>query len=171
MRTREKEHEKGEKTIWLLALEGVSDYIGGKKQTPPWIAVDLMGTQKRESKDFENRQDSDNPCLRCGACCVVFRASFYWAEADDATENGVPVDLTVKLNPFRRAMRKVGRHDERGIALRGAPGRSVYCEIYDRRPSTCRNFEPSWRSGEHQSRCEKARKALRSKRQGGYDAP
>ena len=37
-----------------------------------------------------------NPCVSCGACCVAFRASFYWAEGDDTTEGGVPVHLTVQ---------------------------------------------------------------------------
>ena len=25
-----------------------------------------------------------NPCMTCGACCIFFRVSFYWSEADDA---------------------------------------------------------------------------------------
>ncbi|ELS8655369.1 YkgJ family cysteine cluster protein, partial [Escherichia coli] len=25
-----------------------------------------------------------NPCMTCDAYCAFFRASFYWAEADDA---------------------------------------------------------------------------------------
>jgi Fe-S-cluster containining protein len=96
-----------------------------------------------------------NPCLRCGACCVGWRASFYWAEADDATEGGVPVGLTVRVDAFRRAMR-LGRSG-RCVALRGTPGRRVGCMIYDCRPSVCRNFEPAWAGGPAGARCGEAR--------------
>ena len=98
-----------------------------------------------------------NPCLRCGACCVVFRASFYWAEGDDAMESGVPVNLTVKVNAFRRAMRRANFQDHHCIALYGTPGQRVQCKIYEHRPSVCRNFEPSWKAGIHNPRCDKAR--------------
>ncbi|HQK99172.1 MAG TPA: hypothetical protein PK090_00295 [Smithellaceae bacterium] len=47
-----------------------------------------------------------NPCMSCGACCTVFRASFYWAEADDATPGGVPLALTRQITPHRLAMRR-----------------------------------------------------------------
>jgi len=83
-----------------------------------------------------------NPCLSCGACCVGLRASFYWAEADDAVDGGVPARLTVRVDAFRRAMRQ-GRKG-RCLALRGTPGRRVACRIYERRPSVCRNFQPAW---------------------------
>jgi len=63
-----------------------------------------------------------NPCLRCGACCAYFRASFYWGEADDTAPNGVPVELTEDLTAFRRVMigtngkepRRVTRSASRG---------------------------------------------------------
>jgi Fe-S-cluster containining protein len=99
-----------------------------------------------------------NPCLRCGACCVGLRASFYWAEADDALEGGVPSRLTVRVDIFRRAMRQ-GRKG-RCIALRGTPGRRVACKIYERRPSVCRTFEPAWAEGPAGIRCHEARTRL-----------
>ena len=43
-----------------------------------------------------------HPCLSCGACCAHFRASFYWAEADDQTPGGVPV-ATVAINNAKNA--------------------------------------------------------------------
>lgn len=101
----------------------------------------------------DKRYEKGNPCLECGACCIVFRASFYWVEADDVTKAGVPVDLTEKVSPFRRAMR---RNDyDQCIALRGEPGHKVRCTIYNRRPSVCRDFEPSWKI--HNSACDWAR--------------
>ena len=84
-----------------------------------------------------------NPCLRCGACCVGWRASFYWAEADDAVEGGVPVRLTVRVDIFRRAMRR--RRNRRCIALQGTPGRRV-C-LHDLRAPPLRLPEFSARLG------------------------
>ena len=101
---------------------------------------------------------TQNPCLRCGACCTVFRASFYWAEADDATRGGVPAALTARAGALRRAMRR--RPDGRCVALRGKPGRRVCCSIYERRPSVCRSFEPHWQAGGEGSRCLEARRRL-----------
>jgi uncharacterized protein len=106
----------------------------------------------------EEAMPEQNPCMHCGACCISYRASFYWAEADDATEGGVPVRMTVRVDAFRRAMRK-GRN-RRCIALRGTPGRKVYCMIYDRRPSVCRGFAPAWHAGSQDTRCNEARARL-----------
>ena len=99
-----------------------------------------------------------NPCLDCGACCVVYRTSFYWAEADDATRGGVPARLTVRVGAFRRAMRR--GPDGRCVALRGVPGRTVFCALYGRRPSVCRDFEPAWSAGSAGARCDEARRRL-----------
>jgi hypothetical protein len=106
----------------------------------------------------EEVMPEQNPCMRCGACCIRYRASFYWAEGDDATEGGVPVRMTVRVDALRRAMRR-GRH-RRCIALRGTPGRKVYCMIYDRRPSVCRSFAPAWQAGAEGTRCDEARARL-----------
>lgn len=106
---------------------------------------------------FADKEIKDkNHCLKCGACCIVFRATFYWAEGDDVTETGVPVILTEKASPFRRAMRR--NIDDQCIALHGKPGNKVRCTIYNRRPSVCRNFEPSWKT--HNPACDWARAIL-----------
>lgn len=102
----------------------------------------------------------ENPCIRCGACCAVYRISFYWAEGDDAVDGGVPVHLTERINAFRVAMRRTGSPDARCIALCGLPGQSVQCAIYEQRPSVCRNFEPSWKTGTDNPLCDKARTML-----------
>jgi Fe-S-cluster containining protein len=99
-----------------------------------------------------------NPCLSCGACCIGYRASFYWAECDDATPGGVPARLTVRADAFRRAMRQ-GRKG-RCVALRGTAGRRVACRIYERRPSVCRQYEPAWQPGAAGERCNEARARL-----------
>ncbi|HON38826.1 MAG: YkgJ family cysteine cluster protein [Desulfomonilia bacterium] len=98
-----------------------------------------------------------NPCLTCGACCAYYRASFYWAEADDETPGGVPVSLTRKLNEHRRVMIGSEGSKPRCIALEGTIGEQVYCTIYERRSSVCREFEASWSNGKRNERCDAAR--------------
>lgn len=98
-----------------------------------------------------------NPCLNCGACCASFRASFYWAECDDATPGGVPVELTEKLDAFRRAMRGTDQPNPRCIALEGVIGTGVFCAIYEKRASVCREFAPAWLNGQPNEGCDRAR--------------
>jgi Fe-S-cluster containining protein len=52
----------------------------------------------------DDTRDKPHPCLTCGACCAYFRASFYWAEADDETPGWVPVEMTRKLNEHRMSL-------------------------------------------------------------------
>lgn len=99
-----------------------------------------------------------NPCLECGACCAFFRASFYWAEADDASPGGVPVSLTRQLTPHRRVMLGTEGSAPRCVALQGRIGSAVRCTIHPQRSSVCREFEPSWHDGATvNERCDKAR--------------
>ncbi|HPC02761.1 MAG TPA: YkgJ family cysteine cluster protein [Syntrophales bacterium] len=98
-----------------------------------------------------------NPCLSCGACCALYRASFYWAEGDDRVEGGVPVELTDQMDPFRRVMKGTTGSHPRCIALAGEIGRDVSCVIYERRPSICKDYLPSWLDGKPNERCDKAR--------------
>jgi hypothetical protein len=100
-----------------------------------------------------------NPCVACGACCAFYRASFYWAEADDAPGGTVPVELTEKLNDFRRVMRGTNQPKPRCVALLGEIGRSVRCSIYERRASVCREFPVSWEQGVPNGQCDAARAA------------
>lgn len=102
--------------------------------------------------------DAPNPCLACGACCVRYRASFHWSEADDA-EGAVPVGLTDDLGPFRRVMRGTDTSDPRCVALEGTVGVEVRCAIYELRPSVCRDFTPSWADGRPNDMCDRARSA------------
>ena len=117
--------------------------------------------------------DKPNPCLSCGACCAFFRASFYWAETDAAVENGVPVQLTEKMNDFRVVMRGSVGARPWCVALQGIIGKRVACAIYERRASVCRDFVPSWYHGEANERCDKARAAwgMAALTPGCWDAP
>jgi Fe-S-cluster containining protein len=98
-----------------------------------------------------------NPCLQCGACCAYYRASFYWAESNDL--RGVPLDLIEKVNDFYVVMKGTQHLRPRCIALHGQIGNAVWCRIYERRASVCRNFAPSWENGIPNERCDKARTA------------
>ncbi len=100
-----------------------------------------------------------NPCLRCGACCAYFRVSFYWAECDEATENGVPATLTRPLSPFRLVMLGTSGPAPRCVALLGTVGEEVRCTVYDRRPSVCRELVASWLNGQPNPQCDRARAA------------
>lgn len=102
---------------------------------------------------------SVNPCLTCGACCAFFRASFYWAEADDAPGGTVPVALTEKRTDLLRSMKGMTGPSPRCVALVGEVGESVRCSIYTLRSSACRDFEPSWVDGQRNERCDRARAA------------
>ncbi|RJP41666.1 MAG: YkgJ family cysteine cluster protein [Desulfobacteraceae bacterium] len=98
-----------------------------------------------------------NPCLKCGACCAFFRASFYWAEIDEFTPGGVPAELTEKLSPQFVVMKGTNQPMPRCTALTGEIGRRVACAIYENRASVCREFEPAWENGIANIRCDKAR--------------
>jgi Fe-S-cluster containining protein len=100
-----------------------------------------------------------NPCLSCGACCAFYRASFYWSELDEFMPNGVPRDMTRKLDDFRVMMKGTGGSTPRCIALMGEIGSAVYCSIYSQRASVCREFTPSWENHQPNLRCDKARLA------------
>ena len=80
-------------------------------------------------------------CLDCGACCVSFRVSFYWAETTAHPDGLVPQELTVPITPYRVAMRGTECRPSRCVALQGEVGQAVSCGIYTERPSTCREFD------------------------------
>ncbi|MCC4117168.1 YkgJ family cysteine cluster protein [Aromatoleum toluclasticum] len=98
-----------------------------------------------------------NPCLDCGMCCVQFRVSFYWGEADDAPGGCVPVELTEKLNLHLRCMNGTNEVPRRCVALEGRPGGRVSCKIYDRRPTTCREFPSHEADGSPNPKCNELR--------------
>jgi uncharacterized protein len=100
-----------------------------------------------------------NPCLTCGACCAFYRASFYWAEADDVPGGTVPAELTEPFNGFRRVMKGTQANPPRCIALQGEIGIIVLCSIYDKRSTICRDFEFSGKNGITNERCDQARLA------------
>jgi len=98
-----------------------------------------------------------NPCLSCGACCALYRASFYWSEADEFTPGGFPLELTEKLNDFFLVIKGTNQKEPWCIALSGSVGEAVACTAYALRPSPCREFDPAWCGGAPNERCDAAR--------------
>jgi hypothetical protein len=97
-----------------------------------------------------------HPCLRCGACCAMYRASFYWSEAVSGGGT-VPDELTERVSPFHLAMRGTNQANPRCVALEGEIGGAARCSIYPLRSSSCHEVEPSWESGRRDDRCDAAR--------------
>ncbi|HEO70038.1 MAG TPA: YkgJ family cysteine cluster protein [Candidatus Hydrogenedentes bacterium] len=108
---------------------------------------------------YRGESPQRNPCLSCGACCAFYRCTFHWSEADDVAPEGIPVEMTVDMTVFRRAMKGTNQERPRCVALDGEIGHSVACAIYERRSSTCRDFPASYAYGERNVRCDKARLA------------
>lgn len=90
----------------------------------------------------------DNPCLDCGACCMSYRVSFYWA---DGEARGLPAALTEQLNPFLVCMAGTNTARPRCAALQGTVGGPVACAVYEQRPEPCREVQPG------DEKCRRAR--------------
>jgi uncharacterized protein len=90
---------------------------------------------------IQNNYSHNLDCQTCGACCASFRVSFYWAETDAHPMGSVPHALTTGISPYHVAMLGTELKPVRCIALCGEVGQSVCCSIYDKRSSTCREFE------------------------------
>lgn len=56
-------------------------------------------------------------------------------------------------------MRGTDAAKPRCIALQGTLGEAAHCGIYERRPSVCREVQPSWEFGAISLQCDKARLA------------
>lgn len=86
-------------------------------------------------------------CQTCGACCACFRVDFHPAElagGDFAWAEGVPPEITVRLNDQLVRMQGTDSGFDsppRCVALSGRLGVVVNCTIYASRPGPCRDFE------------------------------
>lgn len=87
-----------------------------------------------------------NPCLACGACCMSYRVSFYWAEAD-----GLPPAMTEQVTPHVACMAGTNASRPRCAALQTGSDGAVACAVYAQRPSPCREVEIG------DEKCNKAR--------------
>ncbi|WP_109124759.1 YkgJ family cysteine cluster protein [Dyella sp. C11] len=98
-----------------------------------------------------------HPCIGCGVCCAHFLVAFHWSEADEGMGGVVPPELTETLDPHRLVMRGTRAYQPRCVGLKGTLGKDALCGIYERRPSVCREVEPSWEFGRPSAQCDKAR--------------
>lgn len=80
-------------------------------------------------------------CQSCGACCAVFRVSFYWSETTAHPDGSVPQELVTPVSPHYVAMNGTLQSPARCVALNGEVGAAVSCGIYPQRSSTCRECE------------------------------
>ena len=106
-----------------------------------------------------SKSDKPHPCQKCGACCASFRVSFYWREAETQDQkNAVPQGLWVDTTSRFRCMKGTDvKYNPKCVALKGRIGDFVNCEIYENRPSPCRDFKASYEIGQHVPRCDEAR--------------
>lgn len=95
-----------------------------------------------------------HPCLTCGACCAYFRVSFYWREIEEKT---IPNEFIEDINNVYACMAGTNQKDSKCCALNGTIGNVVECSIYEKRPSPCSNFVPSYERGVKNERCDEAR--------------
>lgn len=98
--------------------------------------------------DDSSDDTTDNPCLACGACCMSYRVSFYWAEPDAA---GLPPAMTEQLTPHIACMAGTNAARPRCGALRCGADGTVACTVYAHRPSPCREVQIG------DEKCNKAR--------------
>jgi Fe-S-cluster containining protein len=84
--------------------------------------------------------------------------SFFWGECQSAGGT-VPDEQVIQISPHLVAMRGTETKPARCNALLGDVGQGTRCTQYEQRSSTCREFEASWANGEHNPRCDDARRA------------
>lgn len=103
----------------------------------------------------------DNPCTACGACCAVFRVSFYCGELTGGSGGVVPAEMSSKVNATIACMKGTEQGHGRCIALVGELGqRGIGCSIYANRPSTCREFSAWDANGQPNAICARLRAGL-----------
>lgn len=99
-------------------------------------------------------------CTSCGACCATYPVVFARQEIDSESGGWVPAELTENHKILGRCAYMRGTRDQPGrcVALTGTIGVSVSCEIYEKRPSPCRDFAPEADAGRGDMRCGDARR-------------
>ncbi len=98
----------------------------------------------------------NHPCNSCGACCAFYKVAFHWSETLEGSHH-VPVASTISISPHRNAMNGTSQPVPRCAELLGEVGVVTSCQIYERRPSCCRDFKASFENGLHSKGCDDAR--------------
>lgn len=101
-----------------------------------------------------------HPCQTCGACCAIFRVSFLKNELSKDHAYSVPEDAVIDSSQKIVTLKGTDKQGRPACEqLIGRIGKKVGCQIYKNRPSPCRAFKASFEEGEHNIRCDKARRA------------
>lgn len=93
-------------------------------------------------------EQADNPCLACGACCMSFRVSFYWAEAQ---ARGLADAMVEQVTPHIACMAGTNSAAPRCVALGTGQDGPYACGVYPQRPEPCREVQPG------DDKCRRAR--------------
>ena len=91
---------------------------------------------------------SKNDCVKCGACCTqdLDLDSYIDAELEEARKIPEKYKLPMVVYGFVPIRTVLNPRDKPGssrcMALKGIVGTRVACDIYENRPSTCRELKP-----------------------------
>jgi Fe-S-cluster containining protein len=98
-------------------------------------------------------------CVQCGACCFSHAAEYVAVTGDDWARLGTTVDKVAHFIGNKAFMRMVDGHC---IALRVMPEGTFVCDVYERRPGTCRDLAEASREceGERATKGERPGQAL-----------
>lgn len=103
-------------------------------------------------------ESSENPCIACGACCAYYRVSFYCGELTGGSGGWVPVELTSMITPLMACMQGTESGNGRCVALSGELGKpGISCNIYENRPTPCREFAVWLEDGTPNPDCQSTR--------------
>ena len=101
---------------------------------------------------------TSNPCFECGACCQYFRVSFYQGEvASDFYPEGVPMEMVTRLDSSKVCMKGTEKGHSPCIALTHATTTGYRCSIYEKRSSSCREFNTHLSDGQVNPDCQRLR--------------
>jgi uncharacterized protein len=123
--------------------------------------VQLLHVQRDNRVFADMVDDEDNPCLSCGACCQHFRVSMYMGEMASSPGGTVPDELVSAVNPVIVCMKGTEAGNGRCVALRGVVGKpGIRCEIYNLRPTPCREYRVWLEDGTPNPDCQRLRKNI-----------
>jgi Fe-S-cluster containining protein len=102
----------------------------------------------------EMRQLFGAECRSCGLCCIYFASPLTGLNLRDGDGADVPRKF-IQIGPrrtlvegeeYNRYLRVIPdphfENQKRCMALKGEARRDVACDIYDKRPNVCREFDP-----------------------------
>ena len=100
-------------------------------------------------------------------CCQHFRVSFYHGEIESEGIGTVPGELTTKISPHLACMKGTEKGNAPCVALRFTEQEGYRCSIYEKRSSSCREFNILNEDGTSNKKCQELQElAKQRKRQG-----